>query len=84
MFIHSDAGYQKKNFVWKLGKVLERKGHKVKIQSFTKKSKRSKVMESTFDRNVRDVSIVFSADELYVNSRHYFENLNQPDDQSKI
>ena len=73
LFVLSDAGYTKNERAWKLGKVIETRNTKVKIMSFNKSSKNSKVQSSILERNVRDVSIILSADELYVNSRQYYE-----------
>jgi hypothetical protein len=77
IFVQSDAGYRKKDLVWKLGRIVEVNKSRVKILSFTKSSKRAKVQSSTFERNVREVSILFSLNELYVNSREYFQDIIQ-------
>ena len=76
LFVQNDSGYTKASKTWKLGKIVEVIKSRVKILSFTKNARRAKAKGSVFERNVREVSILFSLDELYVNSRGYFQKLS--------
>ena len=71
LFVVDDSEFGKKGKTWKLGRVLEANTSKVKIE-YTKgtKSKRS-----TLECNPRDVSILFSQDELFINSSIYFKSI---------
>jgi hypothetical protein len=81
IFIYSDSGYGKKDRVWKLGKIIEAQSTKVKIIFFPTKAGKKVSMKPikghTLQRNPRDVSILFSLGELYMNSKEYFQKINE-------
>ena len=87
MFIYSDSGYGKKDRVWKLGKIIEAQPTKVKILFFpTKTGKKvplKPIKGQTLQRNQREVSILFSLGELYMNSKEYFQKIIEYSSQDK-
>ena len=76
LFVLNDAGYSKQDRSWKLGKIVEVNRSKVKILTFQKKARTDKPKSSIFERNMREVSILFSLGELYVNSKNYYQELS--------
>ena len=71
LFVVDDSELGKKGKTWRIGRVLEANTSKVKVEyTKGKKSKRS-----TLERNPRDISILFSQDELFVNSSTYFRSI---------
>lgn len=76
LFVQLDGSYSKAGKSWKLGRIIETNKSRVKILAFNKSKKGSKATSSVLERNVREVSILFSLDELYVNSREYFQKTN--------
>ena len=71
LFVVDDSELGKKGKTWRIGRVLEANTSKVKVEyTKGKKSKRS-----TLERNPRDISILFSQDELFVNSSTYFQSI---------
>jgi hypothetical protein len=81
LFVLTDGGYGKKDLRWKLGKVIELTKNSVKILSYTVASPalNKKPKGSVFERNVREVSILFALNELYMNSREYFTKTSNGD-----
>lgn len=75
LFVLSDGGYSKQARRWKLGRVVEVDKSRVKILAFQKNSRSDKPKSSVFERNIREVSILFSLDELYVNSKQYYQSV---------
>ena len=74
LFVINDSGYGKKDRTWRLGKVINVQGSKVDIQhSIGGKGCSRKT--SILQRNPREVSILFSAEELFVNSNEYFQKI---------
>ena len=72
LFVLNDSGYGKNEKTWKLGKIVRAQKTKVDIQFFSfGKGKVKKT--STLQRNPREVSILFSTEELFVNSNKYFQ-----------
>ena len=69
LFVLDDSGYDKKGRSWKLGIVVNATPSKVQVKYSKHKGKKTK--QSTVDRNPREISILFSADELFVNSSAY-------------
>ena len=81
MFILTDGGYGKKDLKWKLGRAVEVTKTTVKILSYTVAipALKKKPKGSIFERNVRDVSILFALDELCINSREYHNAVSNED-----
>ena len=71
LFVLNDSGYDKKGRSWKLGVVVNASVSKVQVKYNKHKGKKTK--QSTVDRNPRETSILFSADELFVNSSAYHQ-----------
>lgn len=76
LFTYLDSGYGKKDKVWKLGKITKSGKTKVEIV-FYPHSGKTKAKCSTLERNPREVSILFSLDELCVNSKEYFQKVSE-------
>jgi hypothetical protein len=74
LFVLNDSGYGKKEKTWKLGKVVRALKTKVDIQFYSMGKGRVK-KTSTLQRNPREVSILFSSEELFVNSKEYFQKV---------
>ena len=76
LFVFTDGSHSKHGIVWKLGKVLNCSDKKVEILYVSKISKTGNVTKSKLSRSVRDVSIVFSVGELFINSNDHYESLH--------
>ena len=57
---------------WKLGRVKSIKKGVASIQFVSKLPRSGKTSLNELDRSFRDVVILFSENELFVNSKHYF------------
>ena len=75
LFTLNDSGYDKASIVWKLGKISQCQDRKVEITFVNKVSKSGNVSKSKLFRSVRDVSIIFSVDELFINTNQHHESL---------
>ena len=75
LFVFTDANYAKEKVNWKLGKVLSCKDGKVEILYVSKISKTGNSKMGRLTRSVRDVSIVFSIGELFINTTDHHEGL---------
>ena len=75
LFTLTDCGYDKKGITWKLGQITKCENRKVEILYVSKVSKTGKPTKSKLTRSVRDVSIIFSVDELFINTTDHHESL---------
>lgn len=75
LFVFLDSGYGKRDKSWKLGRVVQTSPTKVEIEYYIKSEKGGKMKPKTLTRSPRDISILFSLDELFINSREHFQNL---------
>ena len=75
LFVFLDSGYGKKEKSWKLGRVVQTNPTKVEIEYYTKSDKCGKMKSKTLTRSPRDMSILFSLNELFINSREHFQKL---------
>ena len=74
LFVMDDSGHGKKGKTWRLGKVLAANKSRVTIQYSVGDGRITKASKAkTLERNPRDVSILFSSNELTVNSSQYFQ-----------
>ena len=71
LFVHNDSGYSKQSISWRLGKVVDVMARKVMIQYVVGMSKKSPVSLGTVERSFREISILFSVEELSLNSRNH-------------
>ena len=76
LFVLTDGNKAKEDKKWKLGKVTEITKSRVKILAFFKEKNKMKAKSTTFERNIREVSILFSPDDLYLNSTDYFKKIS--------
>ena len=75
LFVFNDAGYSKQSTIWKLGRISKCFERKVEILYISKISKTGQPSKSKLTRSVRDVSIVFSVDELFINTNDHHDSL---------
>lgn len=75
LFTLTDCGYDKKGITWKLGQVTKCENRKVEILFVSKVSKSGKPTKSKLTRSVRDVSIIFSVNEVFINTNEHHESL---------
>ena len=72
IFVMSDSSYHKSDRQWKLGRAIEASEQFVKIEYYIGTSKASNLNPRTVVRSPRDTVILFSANELFPNSKEYF------------
>ena len=75
MFVFNDSGYSKESTTWKLGRVIKTQPRKIVIEYVSKVSLQGKSTLAQISRNPRDVSILFSADQLFINTNDHFSAL---------
>ena len=75
MFIFTDSGYSKENITWKLGRVIKALPRKVTIEYVSRISIQGKSTLAQVSRNPRDISILFSVDQLFINTNDHFNSL---------
>jgi len=75
LFVLNDSEYSKSGSTWKLGKVLSCQKRKVTISYVSKITKTGQAILSSLSRGIRDVSIIFSIDELFINTNDHHESL---------
>ena len=75
LFTLNDSGYDKSSVEWKLGMVSQCLERKVEITIISKISKTGNVTKSKLIRSLREVSIIFSVDELFINTNQHHESL---------
>jgi len=75
MFIFNDSGHSKEDITWKLGRVTKVEPRKVTIEYVSKISIQGKSTLSQVSRNPRDISILFSVDQLFINTNDHFKAL---------
>ena len=74
-FVMNDSGYGKEGTTWKLGEVVKKEPRKLSISYVSKVSGNGKSTKGEVTRNPRDVSILFTTDELFNNTVKHFENI---------
>ena len=82
LFVYNDSQYSKHSKQWKLGKVTETSRRSVTIMYSPTTSKRHSVAPRSVTRNPRDITIIFSLEELYPNSKEYFHAVTSKDEQN--
>ena len=76
MFVMTDAKASKEARQWKLGRVHSVSKRTISIQYSTSSNKSQQTTKHTVERNPRDVSIIVALEDLYTNSKDYFNCLN--------
>ena len=74
LFTLLDGLYSKETIIWKLGKVIEVENRRVKISYVSRIPKIGNAIMSEVFRNFREVSIVYSVDEVLINTTEHFKN----------
>ena len=77
LFVITDSSTTKQVKQWKLGKVVACTNRSVKILSYTAGEKAKNPTPHFFERSPRDVTILFSMEELYPNSKAYFNDCHK-------
>ena len=75
MFVFNDSGYSKELRTWKLGRVTQIQPRKITVEYVSKVSIQGISTMGSVSRNPRDISILFSTDELFINTPEHFKNL---------
>ena len=75
LFTMTDGGVGKNEMIWKLGKIVSTEPRKLKIFYFSNVNHAETVKLSEVIRNPRNVSVVCSADELFVNTKYHYNGL---------
>ena len=76
LFLYNDSGQGKEPDTWKLGKVVSVSSRKVTVSFSGRQSKSAVASMRTLERSMRDVSILFSADEFRINTNDHFNEIN--------
>ena len=76
MFVTNDSPILKDNRQWRLGRIVAASDRSLTIQYIINNNKSRKPTTHTLQRNPREVSVIVALDELYLNSKEYFENIN--------
>ena len=77
LFLYNDSGQGKDPDTWRLGRVVGVSDRKVTILFSGKEGKSTVASTRTLVRSMRDVSILFSADEFMINTADHFQELNK-------
>ena len=75
LFVHNDSGQGKESVSWKLGKVVDVKDRKLSISFLGGEGNGKNRRLHTLERSIRDVSIIFSADEYMINTVDHFKEV---------
>ena len=75
LFTMTDGGVGKNEMTWKLGNIVSTEPRKLKISYFSNVNHAETVKLSEVIRNPRNVSVVCSADELFVNTKDHYNGL---------
>jgi hypothetical protein len=62
---------------WKVGKVISADGRKAEIQYITKTDPKAKSAKRSVFRSYRDMSILFSEKDTFINSNQYFSEISK-------
>ena len=79
MVIFNDSGYSKEQRVWILGRVTQVQPRKITIEYVSKVSIQGILTLDSVSGNPRDISILFSTEELFINTPEHFKNLFNQD-----
>ena len=80
LFTFNDSGYGATTKVWKLGTVVSVSPRKLGISYVSRLSKTRVPTMGTISRNPRDVSIVYSCKDLFINTNDHYNALQQDQD----
>ena len=71
LFTLLDGLYSKETSIWKLGKLIEVENRRVKISYVSQTPKIGNVIMSEVFRNFREVIIIYSVDEVFINTKEH-------------
>ena len=77
LFTLLDGLYSKQETCWKLGKVLEVEERRVRISYVVRIPKIGNPIMAEVFRNFRDVSVIYSVNDIFINTTEHFFNANQ-------
>jgi len=77
LFTLLDGLYSKEQIVWKLGKVIEVDSRRVKISYISRIPKIGSPIKSEVYRNFREISLIYSVDDIFINTREHFCNASR-------
>ena len=77
LFVMNDSSYMKGGRQWKIGRVTKMEKRSVTIQYVNISNKSRKPTTHTIQRNPRDITVVVALEDLYTNSKQYFQKLNE-------
>ena len=77
LFTLLDGLYSKQETCWKLGKVLEVEERRVRISYVTRIPKIGNPIMAEVFRNFRDVSVIYSVNDILINTTEHFVNANR-------
>ena len=77
VFVYNDSGQGKESVSWKLGRVVNVKDRKVSISFLGGEGSAPNRRLHTLERSIRDVSIIFSADEFMINTVDHYKELSK-------
>ena len=75
MFVTNESPILKEKRQWKLGRITSVNNRSLTIQ-YIVNNKSRKPVTHTLQRNPREVTVIVTLDELYLNSKKYFESIN--------
>ena len=77
LFTLLDGLYSKQETCWKLGKVTEVEDRRAKISYVSKIPKLGNPVTSEVYRNFRDISVIYSVNEVFINTNDHFIETNR-------
>ena len=76
LFVMNDSSYVKGGRQWRIGRITGVEKRSVTIQYVNVSTKSRKPTTHTVQRNPRDITIVVALEDLYTNSKQYFQHCN--------
>ena len=77
LFVFNDSEYGNGGMDWRLGKITAVKGAQVSVTYSVRGAKAKVPFMNTVQRSVRDVSIIYSAGDLMINTREHFSAIQE-------
>ena len=77
LFTLLDGLYSKQEICWKLGKIIEVDDRRVKISYVSRIPKIGNPITSEIYRNFRDVSVIYSVKDVFINTTEHFISANR-------
>ena len=77
LFVFNDSEYGKGRMDWRLGKITGVKGTQISVTYSVRGAKAKVRPMHTVERSARDVSILYPAGDLMVNTREHFSAMKE-------